>query len=121
MIDVHTFDCKLKDVFKPDKMYDINTKNTLFLKLKTLLTNQNALDCLQTIINDLNQNNGQNYDNKNNVDCTDILASIFDYINNENNNDIFILLEEQLSDTKLLGICPQGRTTRLIQLWLCII
>ena len=35
----------------------------------------------------------------------------------KNNPDVVSMLEEQLCDVSMLGICPSGRVTRLLQVW----
>ena len=112
-INVHKFDTLLK--YNQQNTFTKEQKEEIFKKFKSdildLNVNQNCIYGLELIISGLNNNT--NYDDKNNCDASDILADILthDYI------DLISLICEQLSDMYLLGKCPQGRTTRLLQIW----
>lgn len=61
-----------------------------------------------------------NFDQKNNVYADDVLVEICSKLiklKNEDRVDILKLLIEQMNDMYILGQCPQGRTTRLFQLY----
>ena len=77
-----------------------------------LLKNQYAKDMVTIMLSDFLMH--ANKDDKNNIDWSNLFADI---MHHKGLNDIFIFLEEQLSDARLLGPCAQGRTTRLLQIW----
>ena len=52
-------------------------------------------------------------DRANQVSTSDLLADI---LVRRMTPDIFLLLEEQLADNWMLGQCPQGQSTRLLQI-----
>ena len=114
MIDVHTFDGKLLNKFNITKIFSNNEKKKYFLEFKSELKSQEAKSCVAMIINHINTMN--NYDPTNKINAEDILMEIInmDYIN------ILDFIDEQLSDCYKLGQCPQGRTTRLFQIWLAL-
>lgn len=66
------------------------------------------------------ENNKQNIDTANNIDARQLFITVLDKImqikDEQDKHFFFCLLEEQLTDMKNLGPCPQGRTTRLLQL-----
>jgi hypothetical protein len=111
-IDVHTFDGKLNGLFKPSHKYTIDEKDKKFKELIQLLSNPSAVKAVQTIITDLH--NGGNLQPENNIDASDILIHL---LHLKDNPDIIKGIEEQLSDATHLGMCPSGRCTRLLQLW----
>ena len=113
MINVHTFDGKLKDIFKPDTLFDIDHKIQKFTSLINFLTDSNAIQSVNNIISDLPKDYGPNYQPENDIDASDILMSLLQHIENK---DLIILLNEQLADITTLGTCPSGRVTRLLQL-----
>jgi hypothetical protein len=114
-INVHTYDGKLKDLFVQKKRYTIQEKKKDFSLLLELLTIPSAIETLKVMITDLDNIKGSNYQKENNIDSSDILIELFQIVDN---NDLLKLLDEQLADTRNLGICPSGRCTRLLQLWL---
>lgn len=113
LIDVHTFDGKLIGLFNPTKNYTKDDKKIMFKLLYDQLSDDNAKFTLNTIISDLDIEKGNNFQLENNIDASDILADILtkDY------KDLLLIIEEQLSDTKCLGLCNSGRVTRLFQIW----
>jgi hypothetical protein len=117
-INVHTYDGKLKDLFKPVRSYTIEEKRDNFSHLVQLLTNPAAIATVQIMIKDLDQPNGSNFHPENNVDSSDILMELIQWISNP---DVLKALNEQLADTRNLGICNSGRVTRLLQLWLAFV
>lgn len=113
-INVHEYDSKLVNSFKPSKEYSLEEKKHLILILIKQLTKEESLNMVNIIYNDmLKENNGENYQEENKIDCTDVLANILDkeYI------ELLPLIEEQLIDMFKLGKCPSGRVTRLLQVW----
>ena len=116
-IDVHTFDGKLKNIFKPSREYTINEKRKMLKFLKSKLIDPHSQHMIDIIINDLNVKYGNNFQIENNMDCSDIVADIINY----NDFDCILpLLEEQLKDTFLLGQCASGKCTRMYQIWKAI-
>ena len=113
-INVHTFDGKLKGIFKPYAKHSINDKKNAFILLLQKQLTSAAKQTIQTIINDLSIPNSNNYQQENNLDSSDILMDLIPLLDN---TDLLPNLNEQLTDCKNLGICPSGRTTRLLQLW----
>jgi hypothetical protein len=113
-LNVHIFDGKLKGLFTPSRIYSVDDKKDAFYNLIGKLNNQAAIITVQTMINDLSFNNNRNYQHENNIDSSDILMELIQWIDNL---DILQGLDEQLADAKNLGICPSGRVTRLFQLW----
>lgn len=113
-INVHIYDGKLKGIFKPSRIYTLDEKKKSFEELINKLENKDAVYTVQTMIKDLSDTKGSNYQQENNLDSSDILM---DLIQLDTNPDILNGLNEQLADAKNLGICPSGRVTRLLQLW----
>jgi hypothetical protein len=112
---VHEFDSKLINIFKPLKIYSNNEKEKLFQKLSSEIVNINSKKMIEIILNDIYKpQGGDNFHPENNVDASDILADILsrDY------KDILPLIEEQLSDAIQLGICNSGRVTRMLNIWM---
>lgn len=117
-IDVHTFDGKLKVIFKPSKTYKNYEKKIEFLKLINCLYNQSAIDNVNTMINDMFSEKGNNFQPENNINSSDVLMELIKISDNQN---VLVGLNEQLSDIKNLGICASGRVTRLLQLWIAFV
>ena len=116
---VHEFDGSLNTVFSPEKTYSLREKNDLFLQLRERLVNRQAKFGVNLVIRDLSESKDSlNFDDRNNLDCSDILAHICDKIKNTAIDLNFI--EEQLRDMVRLGRCPQGRTTRFLQIWMVV-
>ena len=115
MIDVHTFDGKLMNIFKGK--YSTYEKDILFKKFLKELNDKDAIFIINKMINDMYIPRGENYQIENNLDSTDILAEIL----NKDYKEILPLIEEQLSDIKNLGQCPSGRVTRLLQILIIFI
>ena len=113
-INVHIFDGKLKGVFTPSRTYSIEEKKESFNQLIRMLDNPDAVITIKTMIKDLNIKKGANYQVEINIDSSDILMELIQFIDNP---DVLTGLNEQLADAKNLGICPSGRVTRLLQLW----
>jgi hypothetical protein len=113
-INVHTYDGKLNNIFVSSKSYTIKDKKDSFLKLVQLLTSSSAIKTVQVMIGDLDKKNGDNFQIENNIDSSDILIELIQWIDNQ---DLLKSIDEQLSDAQNLGICPSGRCTRLLQLW----
>jgi hypothetical protein len=113
-IDVHTFDGKLNGIFIPIKEYTLQEKQEKFGKLIHMLHNKSAINAVKTILSDLSNNKQGNLQSENNIDASDILIHL---LHLQDNPDIIKGIDEQLSDATNLGMCPSGRCTRLLQLW----
>lgn len=110
---VHIYDTQLRNIFSP-KNYSIEYKERLFEGLLTQLRNPHSKEMVRLIYQDMRQpNGGANYDPANNIDASELLADIL----STNYTEVLTYLEEQLQDNSMLGRCPQGRSTRLIQIW----
>lgn len=112
---VHTYDGQLRGIFDDENKYTDDEKRELFSAFAELLSNQSALKMIAMIIDGIGKEGGANYDPINKVDVSNILASIL--TRGVMSNDILVLLEEQLADNFNLGQCPQGRSTRMIQIY----
>lgn len=112
-INVHEFDAQLK--YTPQNNFTKEKKTEMFQKFKSELIDlnvkKNCILGLELIILGLDDNS--NYDDKNKCDASDILADIL----NKDYSELIFLISEQISDMYILGRCPQGRTTRLLQIW----
>lgn len=104
---VHIYDGTLKYV--ETKSYSSETKKYLFSLLYDILQYQQAKDMLAMIANDQSV-----IDHSNHVNASDLLADI---LSHRMSTDVLLILEEQLVDNYLLGQCPQGKTTRLMQVY----
>jgi len=113
-IDVHVYDGAL--LIPPLISYTESEKCEQIQRLQIKLTNSNAIAMIKLIESCIINKTQENYDVANKVDASDLLANIL----SEKYDDIIDILEEQLEDVFLLGQCPQGRTTRLLQI-LCSI
>ena len=58
-------------------------------------------------------NETNDFDNANGFNTSDVFATL---LSRKLTADIVGLLEEQLVDMLMLGPCPQGRSTRLLQI-----
>lgn len=114
---VHEFDTKLRNIFRPLKTYTNTEKKDEFNKLILRLNDIYAKQSVKLIIEDLEEKiDNKNYQKENEIDASDILIDIL----HKKHNDILPLIEEQLRDIIIFGRCPSGRTTRLLQIWLCL-
>ena len=106
-LNTHSYDGTLS--FNEDIIeFDENVYNDFFKKL----TNPHAKKMAESI-----KNKQGNNDTSNNIDALNIFTWV---ISQKMSDDVFKLLEEQLSDTTTRGPCPQGRTTRLFQIYLIL-
>jgi hypothetical protein len=114
---VHTFDGQLGTFFQPTREFTKTEKREMITRLIDRCTIPSAKHMLATIVEDLNNHN--NIDTSNNVDSSNILAEICKKL--EDNSEIEVsFIEEQIADISALGPCPQGRTTRFLQIWQAI-
>jgi hypothetical protein len=109
---VHEYDTKLTNIFQSERMFSKEEKIQMFKTFQEQIQNPVARETISVMIRDLDTNG--NYDPANQVDSSDVLASILD---KELDPSMVNILNEQLADAKNLGICPQGRACRLIQVW----
>jgi len=124
MIDVHEFDGKLADVKVPPisdrvkkaayDMYEFVLNNDE--KLKKAPFYKDAMEGFKLI---RDGGIGANYDSSNNKHAEDIFTHIIALTaKSEDSTNILYTLSEQLADMAQLGRCPQGRCTRLLQIYL---
>ncbi len=113
MKNVHIYDGLLQNKYKPTKIFSSLEKLTFFQKFISLSKNDNAIEMVKVMMNDHNQITSK--DNLNFIDWANLFA---DLMIHESFNDLFPILELQLEDAFTLGQCAQGRSTRLLQIWL---
>ena len=114
--DVHTFDGTLGQHFTPTKSFTKDEKKEVIIKFCEKLQHQLAKDMIHLIVNDLDTEN--NIDRSNNLDSSDVLVEICSKVDGSDIDMSFI--EEQIIDIALLGPCPEGRSTRFLQIWQAI-
>ncbi len=117
MRDVHYYDAQWK--------HNINTRFNIANKFKLfkwlynncikLNKTENGIKGLELVINDTQKY--PNLDNANKIYADDILAEICIHLMKTKNKIIIDLLLEQMNDMYNTGQCPQGRTTRLFQIY----
>ena len=109
-MNVHVFDGKLPpcEVSKLSK----EEKRKAFERFEARLCSQRAKHIIRLIVSDMFRTDGRNFDEKSNVDCTDILIRICELSEKE----VEPFVEEQIADIDK-GLCAQGRTVRL---WQCL-
>ena len=107
---VHVFDGEIRNEYKQQHTF-ISTD--LWLEISNFyykLTHPMAKESVKMIMVDQEHN----YDPTNDMNASDILADIAIKISDE---EVDNYIQEQIADIFLLGRCPQGRTTRLFQIW----
>lgn len=117
--DTHNYDGKLINIVNSIREKfnsEINFEESIIeiVKLCEEINYNRKLEvhiCLKLFINDRNSN----HDNTNNVSVEDILPRLWTIIRkwDKDGKEVFL---EQLADV-VHGSCPQGRTTRLLQLF----
>ena len=118
-IDVHVFDGSWSHNITTK--FNLEEKNVIFdwlIKQIGENVDYNAIGGLKLVIGDTQQY--PNFDPRNNIYADDILAEICVMLvemNENDRNDVLKNILEQMSDMYLLGRCPQGRSTRLIQIY----
>jgi hypothetical protein len=110
---VHIYDGQLKGMFFRESTWSDAQKVTIFNYFKKQISNTDAIACVEMITNDLQS--GRNFDVSNQIDASDVLVHILKL--SVLTDDMISILEEQLADCNKLGQCPQGRVTRLIQVY----
>ena len=118
---VHVYDGKWSHNIKT--ITSLEDKCILFNKLhqdmKDLGDDSTSIKGLILVVE--NAQKPSNFDPSNNIYSDDILVEICKKmvsVSAEKHHDILVNIAEQLSDMYNLGQCPQGRSTRLYQLYL---
>lgn len=123
-MDVHIFDGHWSHDIKTNISMDDKCKlfNSLYRDMTNLHVDSNSLKGLFLVVE--NTQKESNYDPINKIYSDDILAEICQKIvymsSDVEKHDTIMNISEQLSDMYLLGQCPQGRSTRLIQIYNCL-
>jgi hypothetical protein len=117
MRNVHEFDGKIP--MKLNYLYTEKEMKKIINEAGFLKDMRNDAQYMTTQI--LMENNEKNIDDRNHkMDARQMFVALLDrisHLKDEEDKTLFHqLLEEQLSDMKNLGPCPQGRTIRLWQL-----
>ena len=118
-MDTHTFDGQLLDIKAQILPYlemaaaiSKEDKLVAFKKLGTCIQSNSNFDTIVNDFQNLGHSNGPNYDPTNGLYADDLLYLCSKMTHNE---ALISLLNEQLIHMST-GMCPQGRTHRLIQL-----
>lgn len=110
--DVHSYDGTLTGKWK-DCRRSVQYKSQRLSLLGDLLIDPHAKLMLTLFRNHAEAGGGVD-DTSNGIDSSALLVEI---LSQKLTIDIYQLLEEQLRDNYLLGACPQGRSTRLLQIY----
>ena len=124
-LETHNYDGRLSKVITTKKnisekefeifikcLVEINT----FLKLDSFFNTESKINAKKSI-HLLANDRANNYDEKNRIHVELLLPIIWNKVKKHNDSTIYQAFIEQISDI-MNGSCPQGRTTRLIQLLL---
>lgn len=116
----HDYDSKLKETISKIKLkYPISGdfENSLYeiSKINNEIAHDKK-DIVNKTINLLTNDKHNNYDPTNNVSIEELLPRLIIEIKNWDNGAKIICLE-QVADIYEKGSCPQGRCTRIIQLF----
>lgn len=126
---VHEFDGKWDKKSRIDSKFSKSEKESMFLLLDRLLSckisgSENPNSVARAGLKLIRDSTGEyaNYDRANEIYADDILAElcvILSKIKDDKSKtaDLIKNISEQLTDMNNLGQCPQGRTTRLWQLY----
>lgn len=106
--DVHVYDGKLTLPSIQILKFSNLEKATMHSKIVSILNDQRAKIMATKLLSETND-----FDGANNFNTSDIFATV---LSRRMTLDILQLLEEQLIDILMLGQCPQGRTTRMLQI-----
>lgn len=133
LLQTHTYDGKLKNVKQVlqsdiSRVSQISKREKLqaFVNLRLNLTlykefTPKVKRCFDTIYNTFSQSGrvktSRNYDCTNDVYADDLLFLCYEKVFVEKDSDFARMLILQLEDMNT-GLCPQGRTTRLLQILL---
>lgn len=110
MRNVHEYDGKV--VVTLAKSFSTKEKTLAFETLRLKLRDTRAKHMVDLIMGDMTNTNGENQDEKNVADASDVLMELCQMVEEE----VEPFIEEQLADIRN-GRCPQGRTVRL---WQCV-
>lgn len=127
-LNTHFFDGKIQyaldsiaPLIEAASSVDSKTKMTVFQLFRRKLRNPTALRSYDIIVRDF-EGAGRvvisgNWDSTNRIYACDLLYAIIVQTTGVNEEEMVSLLSAQLVDMQT-GLCPQGRTTRLVQcLW----
>lgn len=129
--DVHFFDGKMSEMIKIvegdlERASNIpnNVKLEAFNELEEkLLTKKNygsvERNCYDAIVNSFMGKDSNNKDDKNCLEASSLLYLLYEEIVVKDSDDHLEILISQLKDMNT-GLCPQGRTTRLLQILLML-
>jgi len=112
MKNVHIFDGLLINQYKPSKNFTREECVVCFKKFQEKSKNKYAKDMVTIMLSDYLMQ--ANPDIANHIDWANLFTDIMTH---PGLDDLFLFLEEQLHDARLLGPCAQGRSTRLLQIW----
>lgn len=122
--EVHSYDGKLTDIKIP-KISD-KLKQTCYKVFEYILNNNKKIkeaNFYQSALlgfHLIKSSTSSNFDSTNNQYADDILCHIIIHAVKNKNMDLFYLTAEQIADMYTSGQCPQGRCTRLLQIYLTI-
>jgi len=129
MINVHDFDGSLHGRYVSTRVFSAEEQLAYldaFIRRVSELDAQNARDaCVMARAMKDRIRNGLTKDQTNDLDWANLFAEIMHHLakterEQREDDGIWDMLREQLSDAKRLGACPQGLSVRLLQLWLGI-
>jgi hypothetical protein len=116
---VHVYDGRLVSQFRPktdpSKLTDTAKKLFIVSSLSHLMPRSSGLKLI------LNGTRAQNYQIDNNLDVVDVLYDVCYILTHPTftqQGDLIHTLDEQLQDMQQLGVCPSGRVTRVLQVWI---
>lgn len=116
----HFYDTKLdntKKLIEKELLVasQVDRRNKLMIFRDLCKRYNNRLICLNKIVNDYNSGNSGNIDNINKLNADDLLYLSAKRILIEKDKDFEELFLYQMEEMKT-GMCPQGRTIRLLQI-----
>ena len=125
---VHIYDGKLTSLYTPQnngsKSMTNSIKKDFLLNFIEDIFNSYKINLSKPInlfIKGLEDNNNSNFDKSNNIDSCDLLIDTLIVLDKKEllkpGEGLLEVLIEQLNDFVNLGQCPQGRSTRLLQIW----
>ncbi len=120
--DVHVYDGRIRNVKLAYKVDEENKQQLFKFFHNSRLTDDTAKLGVRMIASDTQK--PPNYDPSNDKYADDLLAALIIYMletetteGKESTESLTRVIEEQLSDFVKLGQCPQGRCTRLLQVY----
>ena len=125
---VHIYDGKLTSLYTPQNngsksMTNSIKKDFLLNFIEDIFNSykKNISKPINLFIKGLEDNNNSNFDKSNNIDSCDLLIDTLIVLDKKEllkpGEGLLEVLIEQLNDFVNLGQCPQGRSTRLLQIW----